>query len=324
VSNSSKHYSECKQGHTKLSPLLERKAVYLGSMLPYELSSESIKLLLNVSISDSTVFRLTDRAGDISQENIAANESWNKAAMESLNQDDRVYAQADGCMIHIREEGWKEVKLGRIFDSEAILESGGNQYISQSTYLGTLGDSKTFAQEMQKVLPQNIDMRCDLVFNSDGAVWIRQLINEIYPTATSILDISHLVDHMSKFIEANYGSEQKAKRLMNWKQIVLEQGGQTLCEAINKTRTRSKKALQEKQKFMKYLHNNIERMNYPEYISKNYYIGSGAIESAHRHVIQARMKKSGQVWSRKGAEKMIALRIVLKNGLFDQLFKKSA
>lgn len=42
-------------------------------------------------------------------------------------------------------------------------------------------------------------------------------------------------------------------------------------------------------------------------------IGSGAIESAHRTVVQKRMKQSGQRWSMKGAQNMLNLRVVKKN-----------
>jgi len=42
-------------------------------------------------------------------------------------------------------------------------------------------------------------------------------------------------------------------------------------------------------------------------------IGSGAIESAHRTVIQKRMKLSGQRWSITGAENMLRLRVISMN-----------
>jgi len=42
-------------------------------------------------------------------------------------------------------------------------------------------------------------------------------------------------------------------------------------------------------------------------------IGSGAIESAHRTVIQKRMKQAGQRWSNKGAKNMLRLRIISMN-----------
>ncbi|MBK7634691.1 MAG: hypothetical protein IPJ13_10645 [Saprospiraceae bacterium] len=45
-------------------------------------------------------------------------------------------------------------------------------------------------------------------------------------------------------------------------------------------------------------------MDYPKYIKSGLLIGSGAIESAHRTVLQKRMKQSGQkMVQKKGLEK---------------------
>ena len=48
-------------------------------------------------------------------------------------------------------------------------------------------------------------------------------------------------------------------------------------------------------------------------------IGSGAIESAHRTVVQKRMKQSGQRWSYKGAQKMLNLRVIKMNGQWQKI-----
>jgi hypothetical protein len=42
-------------------------------------------------------------------------------------------------------------------------------------------------------------------------------------------------------------------------------------------------------------------------------VGSGAIESAHRTVIQKRMKLSGQHWSREDVKNMLRLRVFSMN-----------
>ncbi|MCC5946153.1 MAG: hypothetical protein JJT94_14580 [Bernardetiaceae bacterium] len=43
-----------------------------------------------------------------------------------------------------------------------------------------------------------------------------------------------------------------------------------------------------------YFKKNRYRMDYAQYLAKGWCIGSGAIESAHRTLIQERMKLSGQ------------------------------
>jgi hypothetical protein len=56
-------------------------------------------------------------------------------------------------------------------------------------------------------------------------------------------------------------------------------------------------------------------------------IGSGAIESAHRTVVQKRMKQSGQRWTNRGAQNMLNLRVLSMNkqwGKVVQLIKEAA
>lgn len=57
-----------------------------------------------------------------------------------------------------------------------------------------------------------------------------------------------------------------------------------------------------------YYRKNENRMNYFEYLKMGCgIIGSGAIESTHRTLVQKRMKQSGQRWSCKGAQDMLNL-----------------
>ncbi|MDR1407651.1 MAG: hypothetical protein LBJ23_06365, partial [Tannerella sp.] len=56
------------------------------------------------------------------------------------------------------------------------------------------------------------------------------------------------------------------------------------------------------------------RINYAHYrTAGSGIIGSGAIESTHRTVIQKRMKLSGQRWSTDGVKNMLRLRIISMN-----------
>lgn len=63
-------------------------------------------------------------------------------------------------------------------------------------------------------------------------------------------------------------------------------------------------------------------MNYPEYQEIGCgIIGSGTIESAHKTLVQKRMKQSGQRWSRKGAQNMLNLRVVRKNNDWNKIIE---
>jgi hypothetical protein len=59
---------------------------------------------------------------------------------------------------------------------------------------------------------------------------------------------------------------------------------------------------------LRYYENNRKRMAYADFRQRGLLIGSGIVESAHRHVIQTRMKKAGQHWSIRGGRQMARLR----------------
>jgi homospermidine synthase len=70
----------------------------------------------------------------------------------------------------------------------------------------------------------------------------------------------------------------------------------------------------EKEKLLNYLGNNKKRINYGKFNREGLLIGSGAIESANRDVIQKRMKLSGQRWTVQDAKQMLNLRTCYKSG----------
>lgn len=63
----------------------------------------------------------------------------------------------------------------------------------------------------------------------------------------------------------------------------------------------------------RYIHNRLEQLDYKGAIAAELPIGSGEIESAHRYVIQQRLKRSGSWWSVENAWAMLALRVLREN-----------
>ena len=59
----------------------------------------------------------------------------------------------------------------------------------------------------------------------------------------------------------------------------------------------------------RYLHNRLDQLDYQGAIQRGLPIGSGEIESAHRYIIQERLKLPGAWWSPDHIETMLALRL---------------
>lgn len=75
---------------------------------------------------------------------------------------------------------------------------------------------------------------------------------------------------------------------------------------------------------VRYLSNRLLYLNYKGTIEKGLPIGSGEIESAHRYVIQERLKVPGAWWNAANVEPMLALRVVRANGDWDQYWEQLA
>ena len=68
-----------------------------------------------------------------------------------------------------------------------------------------------------------------------------------------------------------------------------------------------------------YIVNNIDCIDYPTYREAGLFIGSGAVESANRTVMQSSMKLSGMRWNVVSAQRMMALNCKDKSGLWESV-----
>lgn len=71
----------------------------------------------------------------------------------------------------------------------------------------------------------------------------------------------------------------------------------------------------------RYLSNRTGQLDYQGAMEKGLPIGSGEIESAHRYVIQKRLKLPGAWWKAANVEPMLTLRVVRANGEWDDYWK---
>ena len=70
-----------------------------------------------------------------------------------------------------------------------------------------------------------------------------------------------------------------------------------------------------------YLRTNAARLDYPAFVARQWPIGSGAVESAGKNVIQARTKGAGMRWSGAGAQAVVSLRTLHRSGRWDAFWQ---
>ena len=163
---------------------------------------------------------------------------------------------------------------------------------------------------------------------ADGAKWIWNWAEDYHPEAVQILDYYHAVGKLGTYAALQYSDKQQRKEWMEKQTHLLEEGEvQKVISLLKESHGSSKEVEKARADVVRYYENNQSRMHYKHYLQQGYLIGSGAIESAHRNVVQQRLKLSGQRWSIKGAQQILNLRACKKSNqsnLVTQLIKSAA
>jgi len=315
ISISKKHpFSKAVHGF-QISPRMQELMVYAGQLDCYERCNEVIREFTDVEVSTTQIYRLTDTYGTELEKQVS-----NQAVLSPLKKQEALYVQADGSMLLTREEGYKEVKVGRIFKSSDCMHSGQKAgWIKTSQYVAHLGNSKDFTDQMDHLIESYGKRGDQLIFVSDGAIWIKHWIEDAFPGAVSILDYYHACEHLHQFSSTQFSDKQQEKIWVSeQKELLLQSEVLKVIENIEKLAANSKEA----QQLIAYYQSNQERMDYKRYQQLGCgIIGSGAIESAHRTVVQKRMKQSGQRWSIPGAQHMLNLRVIRKNRQWNKIIQ---
>ena len=284
----------------------------------YSHSKELLSKYLGIEISEMQLYRITDYYGSLLTATLDKNTNLHPLQSNT----DVLYAMGDGSMLLTRENNWKEVKLGRIFTGRSCLQIEGKpNEISTSQYVSHFGNCHSFTQKMDKVLDAygNLDDR--LIFITDGAVWLRNWIADAYPNAVAILDFYHAKEYLCAFAKDYFKDEISRKKWVKVQEELLLQS--EVRQVIDTIKLLHKeRPIDAAIKVIDYFSANIDRMDYKYYktIGKGI-IGSGAMESAHRTVIQCRMKLSGQRWSKKGLTNMLCLRTIKMNNQWNKVIE---
>lgn len=302
----------------QISPCLQEHMCRLGSKLVFSEASEEFWQFLEIDLSDKQIERVCHCYGEKLNEL-----DWENANSDSIqlkidyHDKGYVYAMVDGSMLLTREESWKEVKVGRVFCENSLVNVSKNRsLLSGSVYTAHLGTASEFWERFSAEIPPSDK----LVFINDGARWIWKYIEECYPGSTQILDFYHCKEHLCQFSKDFFSSKDFAKGFVEEIcGLLFEEEVDEALMKIQRLKAKSKTKEAMKDKLLVYLGNNKERINYGKYQKMGLLIGSGAIESAQRDVIQKRVKLSGQRWTMKGAQQVINLRVYKKSGRWQRV-----
>jgi hypothetical protein len=318
----------------KLPFKMTKSAMILCGRLEQALSSyKTAELFLRedfgMMITDSLIQDVTNYVGGaVHGEDARRAEETEKNMTEISCETKRkgvFYVMTDGSMVNTRiTDGngstWREVKLALLFSGEdaKIKTDGKTIEIQKKEYVPFVGDVEEFKRY---VFETAVRMGCfeyeKIIVVGDGAAWIRNMAEELFPGCIQILDFYHLAENIYSF--GKYIFDNDEKKYTPWAKALIEllrAGGND--EALSRLKEYAEK------KYPAglvnphtYIENNRERTNYGQYKSSGYYIGSGPIESANKTVVQRRCKQAGMRWNIKNVQSMITLRAKWESGLWN-------
>jgi len=223
--------------------------------------------------------------------------------------------EVDGSQLPIRgEEPWKEAKVGVTYRHDAQANA---PIPKTSRYVAVVGGMGNFAPVLEEALEvENIDEAGKVVWVGDGAACNWTLADQLCPDAVQILDWHHAVEHAVDCGKVLLGEESPWLELWQRQaEALLRAGdpeaviGQLMdCVVLVPRGRGQREALEALENLVRYYRTNAHRMKYRLYREEGLPIGSGAVESAHRHVLQTRMKRAGQRWALPNARRMARLR----------------
>jgi hypothetical protein len=299
-----------------ISGFMTELMCHIGQQAVYEEASENMKRLTGTEVSGKQIERVCHYYGqkiEEEEQGLSLKEKETQYEKNELH-----YVMMDGGMLLTREEGWKEMKLCRIFAHDSIEQISKNRrQVSQSKYIGHLGSHHEFWGKVE----QHTDYIQQKIIIADGARWIWKWAEEKCPEARQILDFYHAKEHLCQFAEEQFEVLKQKQDWIAWQshRLLNNQIDDVIAD-LEAMKPRGGTACKEKMSLIKYYQANRKRMQYKTYTENGWLIGSGPIEAAHRHVIQQRMKLSGQRWTLKGAQQLANLRMASKSNQWHRVY----
>lgn len=299
----------------------------------FQKASKIIKELYNIELSYVTVKDVTEYIGDLLFKDLLNNAEkiWSNRANIDINTNNKkgiLYMQADGAAVNTRIEDengstWKENKLGIFFsDNDIFKRKNQSNMINHKKFVSYISSVDTFRMLLfAKAVELEYWKYENIVFISDGATWLRNMISELFPEATQILDKFHLIENIYEY--ANFIFNNNQKKVDKFKDKIIGYCYSGEYNLIIKELNKYKDIEMPKTvcNLPVYLENNKDKINYSLYEHNGWFVGSGAIESSNKTIVQLRLKQAGMRWSVEGANSILTLRCYEESENWDKIEK---
>jgi hypothetical protein len=321
-----------------LTPSMVEDLALLGSWAPFGQAAKLVGHFRKVEVSEATARRATEKSGRVYVELQTEEVEGLEAEMrEAPSGPGLQQLSVDGAMVPLLHGEWGEVKTLAIGTIEGAIEGAidepvpeGEAHARDLSYFSRMADHQSFgrlaAVETHRRGTETAGKVCAVV---DGAEWQQGFIDLHRPDAVRILDWCHGAEHLAKAGQAAFGAGTAAAS--EWLGVQLHQLKQgepeevlrslrALCRDMAEGQGTGDGPLKTVKGSLEYLEKRREQIRYAEFRAQGYPIGSGAVESANKLVVEARLKGSGMHWAREHVNPMVALRTVVCSGRWGEVW----
>jgi len=317
----------------KMTKLCMTEVAYYGqNQASFYAGSQMIKKTMNLYVNEETVRVVTEHIGKAVFDE---DTKISKQALENIAKTEvavspkplTLYIMTDGAAVNTRVEDvngstWRENKTVMVFtDRDLIKRKDGSHIIAKKEYSAFIGKAEDFRKYVWNLaIRHGYGKVSRVVLIADGAIWIRNMCNELFPDAIQILDLYHLKENVYTY--AKYKFKQDASKYTPWAESINDKLEKGRYEEVITSLPKDEILPTNVVNLRTYLENNRGKTDYPAYKKQGLFVGSGAIESANKTILQRRLKQSGMRWSVPGAQYILSLRCKVESGLWSALVQR--
>lgn len=313
-----------------LTPTLQEHLVRLGTWVPFEKAGQLLADFMRLnSVSEPTARRQTQAAGAayVALQTQAV-EQLEKTAPLPMAAPAKLGIEVDGAMVPLVGGEWAEVKtviIGEVSPPEVVKGEKQVRLAALSSF-SRLTDCDTFSRlALVETHRRGLERAGQVGAITDGAEWIQGFLDFHCPGARRILDFPHAGEHVAVIGQGIYG--EGTPENVAWFNDTLHrlkhEGGTAVLAELRPLVTAQPEP-SELGKALTYLEKREAQLAYPTFQAEGWPIGSGAVESANKLVVEARLKGAGMRWAEEQVNPMLALRNIVCSDRWDEAWPQIA
>jgi len=266
--------------------------VWLSGLLPYEQCEAVFAEIGDQWLSTSSIWRQTQKHGQRLLQYVEYQRE--QVSVERIqfpdpkhDADQRKGVSMDGGMVNIRDAGWRELKVGTVFDVETRLERNPQTdeldemaHGVDVHYTAVLGSKDEFRPALWALAVQHdLPTARHRSVVADGALWIWDVAEAVCPDGQQVVDWYHAVEHLHKAASALYPDDHDVHQRQRWfktyKNHLYMGHIETIISVLHQ---------RDVPQWATYFERHKRRMQYLEFREEGLPIGSGTVESGSNNV----------------------------------------